>query len=210
MPHARGARPSDDAARVHVGDERRIREPAVGHARVGDVGHVQPVRRARPEPALHEVGPAARALGGTRGHGRASAAHAPDARFAHDPGDLVAADPGPSLRRQPGVHLPVPVHGREEVRADLHDVASRSLVTRGRAACRSFPEPSVAAWRDEPAVQGRGRDPADRPDPETIPILVDARGHQGRVGSGLAAKKPMPSSGCRSPRAVRRPPCAGA
>ena len=72
---------------------------------------------------------------------------------------------------------------------DLHDVASRSLVTRGRAACRSFPEPSVAAWRDEPAVRGCGRDPADRPDPETIPILVDARGHQGRVGAGLAAKK---------------------
>lgn len=66
---------------------------------------------------------------------------------------------------------------------------SQSLVTRGRAAYRSFPEPSVAAWRDEPAVQGCGQDPADRPDPETIPILVDVRGHQGRVGSSLAAKK---------------------
>ena len=62
-------------------------------------------------------------------------------------------------------------------------------MTRGRAAYGSFPEPSVAAWRDEPAVQGRGRDTADRPDPETIPTLVDARGHQGRVGSSLAAKK---------------------
>ena len=60
--HAGGARPSHDAAGEYVGDERSVAEPPVRHAHVGDVGHVQPVRRHGPEPALHEVGPAARAL----------------------------------------------------------------------------------------------------------------------------------------------------
>lgn len=39
------------------------------------------------------------------------------------------------------------------------------------------------------AGQRLGRDPADRPDLETVPASVDVRGHQRRVGSSLAAKK---------------------
>ncbi len=41
----------------------------------------------------------------------------------------------------------------------------------------------------ETAVQRFGQDPADRPDLETVPVFVDVRGHQRRVGSSLAAKK---------------------
>ena len=59
-------------------------ERAVGHAHVGDVGHVRPVRRLRLEPAFHEVGPAARALRRFGGDGRPAAAHAADSRFPHD------------------------------------------------------------------------------------------------------------------------------
>ena len=65
-------------------------ERAVGHAHVGDVGHVRPVRRLRLEPAFHEVGPAARALRRSGGDGRPAAAHAADSRFPHDVHHLVA------------------------------------------------------------------------------------------------------------------------
>lgn len=82
--HGGGARPSDDPAGEHVGGERRAAERAVGHAHVGDVGHVQPVRRLRLEPAFHEVGPAARALRRSGGDGRPAAAHAADPQFPHD------------------------------------------------------------------------------------------------------------------------------
>ncbi len=114
--HGGGARPSDDPAGEHVGGERRVAERAVGHAHVGDVGHVQPVRRLRLEPAFHEVGPAARALRLFGGDGRPAAAHAADSRFPHDVHHLVAADLGriPAPRRRPGVRLAVPVTAMKE------------------------------------------------------------------------------------------------
>lgn len=166
-------------------------ERAVGHAHVGDVGHVQPVRRLRLEPAFHEVGPAARALRRFGGDGRPAAAHAADSRFPHDVHHLVAADLGriPAPRQQPGVRLAVPVHGHEEIGMDLEDAAGQRLTPGGHAADGPGFEHAVAARRDEPAVQRSGQRPADRPDPETVLEFVDVSDHQRRVGSSRAAKK---------------------
>lgn len=166
-------------------------ERAVGHAHVGDVGHVQPVRRLRLEPAFHEVGPAARALRRFGGDGRPAAAHAADSRFPHDVHHLVAADLGriPAPRQQPGVRLAVPVHGHEEIGMDLEDAAGQRLVPGGHAADGPGSEHAVAARRDEPAVQRSGQHPADRPAPETVLEFVDVSDHQRRVGSSRAAKK---------------------
>ena len=160
--HGGGARPSDDPAGEHVGGERRVAERAVGHAHVGDVGHVRPVRRLRLEPAFHEVGPAARALRRFGGDGRPAAAHAADSRFPHDVHHLVAADLGriPAPRQQLGVRLAVPVHGHEEIGMDLEDAAGQRLVPGGHAADGPGFEHAVAARRDEPAVQRSGRHPA--------------------------------------------------
>ena len=189
--HGGGARPSDDPAGEHVGGERRVAERAVGHAHVGDVGHVRPVRRLRLEPAFHEVGPAARALRRFGGDGRPAAAHAVDSRFPHDVHHLVAADLGriPAPRQQLGARLAVPVHGHEEIGMDLEDVAGRRLVPGGHAADGPGSEHAVAARRDEPAVQRSGQHPANRPDPETVLEFVDVSDHQRRVGSNRAAKK---------------------
>ena len=166
-------------------------ERAVGHAHVGDVGHVRPVRRLRLEPAFHEVGPAARALRRFGGDGRPAAAHAADSRFPHDVHHLVAADLGriPAPRQQLGVRLAVPVHGHEGIGMDLEDAAGRRLVPGGHAADGPGSEHAVAARRDEPAVQRSGQHPADRPDPETVLEFVDVSDHQRRVGSSRAAKK---------------------
>ena len=176
---------------VHGGGARRVAERAVGHAHVGDVGHVRPVRRLRLEPAFHEVGPAARALRRFGGDGRPAAAHAADSRFPHDVHHLVAADLGriPAPRQQPGARLAVPVHGHEGIGMDLEDVAGRRLVPGGHAADGPGSEHAVAARRDEPAVQRSGRHPADRPDPETVLEFVDVSDRQRRVGSSRAAKK---------------------
>lgn len=87
------------------------------------------------------------------------------------------------------MHLPVSVHGHEEIRVDLEDVAGQRLMPRPHAADGTCFEHAVAARREKPAVQRFGKDPADRPDLETAFMLVDVRGHQRRVGSSLAAKK---------------------
>ena len=118
-------------------------------------------------------------------------AHAPDAKLAHDVHHLVAADLGPipALGDQLRVHLPVTVHGHEEIRVDLEDIAGQRLMPRPHAADGTRSEHAVAARREKPAVQRFGKDPADRPDPETASMLVDVRGHQHRVGSSPAAKK---------------------
>ena len=189
--HAGGARPSHDAAGEYVGDERSVAEPPVRHAHVGDVGHVPPVRRHGPEPALHEVGPAARALRRPGGRRRPAAPDALYAELAHDVHHLVAADLGriPPFGEQLGMDLPVSVHGHEEIRMDPEDVPGQRLVARLHAAGRPGLEHAVAARREKPAIRRRAQHPADRPDPETIPMRVDVRGHQGRVGSSRAAKK---------------------
>ena len=67
--HGGGARPAHDPPGEHVGDESGVAERAVRHAPVGDAGHVQPVRRLGLELAVHQVGPAARALRGPGGDG---------------------------------------------------------------------------------------------------------------------------------------------
>ena len=83
--------------------------------------------------------------------------------------------------------------------------ARQSLVARGHAAHGPGPEHAAAARREEPAIQRLGEDPAYRPDPETVLEFVDVRDFQRRAGSSLAAKKPTPSSGSRSPDAAPRP-----
>ena len=62
-----------------------------------------------------------------------------DAELAHDAQHLVAADRLriPALRDQLGVRLAVPVHGHEEIRMDLRDVARQRLMPRPHAAGRS-------------------------------------------------------------------------
>ena len=61
--HDGGARPAHDPPGEHVGDERGIHEAPIGHAHVGDVGHVQPVRRLGLELTV-QPGRALRGLGG--------------------------------------------------------------------------------------------------------------------------------------------------
>ena len=187
--HAGGARPAHDPPGEHAGDECGIREAPVGHAHVGDAGHVQPVRRLGLEPAVHQVGPAARALRGPGGDGRLPTPGALHAGPAHDVHHLVAARfPGiPALADEPMPHLAVSVHGGEPAGMDVHDVAGRRLVARPHAADGPWPEHAVAARRRGTAVRRFGQDLADRPDPETVPVFVDARGHQRRVGSSPAA-----------------------
>ena len=67
--HGGGARPAHDPPGEHAGDGCGIRGAPVGHAPVGDAGHVRPVRRLGLELAVHQVGPAARALRGLGGDG---------------------------------------------------------------------------------------------------------------------------------------------
>ena len=135
--HGGGARPAHDATGEHAGGERRAAERAVRHAHVGDVGHVQPVRRTGLELAFHQVRPSARALGGPGRHRGSAAAHAPDAEPAHDVHHLVAADLRGvlALGDQLGVRLPVPVHGHEEIRMHRHD--GRAPKPRGARPCGS-------------------------------------------------------------------------
>lgn len=103
---------------------------------------------------------------------------------------FAAQLPGiPTLAGELAPHLAVPVHGGELAGVDVEDVSRQRLVAGGRTARRPGLEHAVAARREKPAIQRPGQDPADRPDPETLPIFVDAGDHQGRVGSSLAAKK---------------------
>lgn len=173
---------------------------------------MQPVRRRRLELPFHQIRSSARVLRRFRRHRRPAASDALNAELSHDVHHLVASDFGriPALGDQPGMHLPVPVHGHEEIRVDLGDVARQRLVARPHAADGTRFEHAVAARRDEPAVQRFGQCPADRSDPETALEFVDVRDHQRRVGSSLAAKKPTPSSKSRSPAATARSPVAAA
>ena len=136
--HGGGARPADDPPGVHVGDERGVAERAVRHAHVGDVGHVQAVRRLRLELPVHEVGPAVRAFRRFGGGGLFPAPDTLHAELAHDVQHLVAADllGIPALGDQLGAHLPVSVHGHEEIRMDHEDVARQRLMTRPHPAGR--------------------------------------------------------------------------
>ena len=122
---------------------------------------------------------------------RLSTPDAPHAEPAHDVHHLVAARfPGiPALADEPMPHLAASVHGGEPAGMDVHDVAGWRLVARPHAADGPWPEHAVAARREETAVQRFGQDLADRPGLETVPVFVDARGHQRRVGSSPAAEK---------------------
>ena len=210
--HAGGARPADDAAGEHVGDERRVAEASVRHAHVGDVGNMQPVRRRRLELPSHQIRSSARALHRFRHHRRPAAPDALNAELAHDVHHLVASDLGriPALGDQLGMHLPVSVHGHEEIQVDLEDVARQRLVARPHAADGTRFGHAVTARRDEPAVRRFSQCPANRPDPETALEFGDIRDHQHCVGSSLTAKKPTPSSKSRSPAATARSPIAAA
>lgn len=100
----------------------------------------------------------------------------------------------PTPGDRPGMHLPVSVHGHEEIRVDPEDVARQRLAARPHAADGTRFEHAAAARRDGPAVQRFGRCPADRPDPGTALEFVGVRDRRRRVGSGPAAKKPPPSA----------------
>ena len=122
---------------------------------------------------------------------RLSTPDAPHAEPAHDVHHLVAARfPGiPALADEPMPHLAASVHGGGPAGMDVHDVAVRRLVARPHAADGPWPGHAVAARRGGTAVRRFGQDLADRPGLETVPVFVDARGHQRRVGSSPAAEK---------------------
>ena len=72
---------------------------------------------------------------------------------------------------------------------DCEDVAGQRLMPGGHAADGPRFEHTVAARREEPAIQRLSEDPAYRPNPETVPVFVDVCGCQRRVGSSRATKK---------------------
>ena len=145
--HRGGDGPADNSSGVCVGDERRVRERAVRQPHVGDVGDVQPVRRAGGELAPRQVEPAARPPSGDGGDRPAAAPNAPQTEFAHDAGDLVSAGLQgiPALVEQLTPHLAVPVHAHELVPVDRRDVTRQCLAARRHAAERPRLEGAVAA-----------------------------------------------------------------
>lgn len=162
-------------------------------------------RRIRPWRCHGSVSGSPRRPGG---HRRPSTPDALDSQLAHGPYHLVAADLTgiPALRDQPGVGLPMPMHSHEEIRVDLENVARQRLAARLHGAHGPVPEHAVASRREEPAIQRLGKDPADRPNPETTFMFVDVRGLQCRVGSSLAAKKAGAAPGPSPPRLSRSSP----
>lgn len=153
--HRGGDGPADNSSGVCVGDERRVRERAVRQPHVGDVGDVQPVRRAGGELAPRQAEPAARPPGGDGGDRPAAAPNAPQTEFAHDAGDLVSAGLQgiPALVEQLTPHLAVPVHAHELVPVDRRDVTRQCLAARRHAAERPRLEGAVAAGGQETAVR---------------------------------------------------------
>lgn len=78
-----GERPADDLAAEGVDHDRRI-EPALPGGVLGDVGHPQHVRLARPEAALDEVVGERRLVGGAPHALRTPAVGADEACFSHE------------------------------------------------------------------------------------------------------------------------------
>ena len=94
----------------------------------GDVGHVQASRSLGGELPVHQVRPAARASGGSRGDRVPSPTHPLDREGAHDVQHLVTPDPTPSPADQLTMDFPIPVHRHEPVRVDHHDVTGQRLM----------------------------------------------------------------------------------
>lgn len=134
--HGGGARPAHDPPGEHVGDERGIREAPIGHAHVGDVGHVQPVRRLGLELAVHQVGLAARARRGLGGDGRLPrlTPRMPSPRMMFITWSRPTFPGISALADELMPHLAVSVHGGELAGMDVHDVAGQRLVARPHAA----------------------------------------------------------------------------
>jgi hypothetical protein len=163
----------------------------------GDVGHVQASRSLGGELPVHQVRPAARASGGSRGDRVPAPTHPLDAEGAHDVQHLVAPDVRPALADQLTMDFPVPVHGHEPVHVHGANVTRQRLVTSPHPAGGTGFDLPVCSGGDEPAGRRGPRDRADRPDPEPVAMSVDVRDHQRRVGSSLEAKKPTPRKGSR-------------
>lgn len=100
----------------------------------------------------------------------------------------------PTPGDRPGMHLPVSVHGHEEIRVDPEDVARQRLAARPHAADGTRFEHAAAARRDGPAVQRFGRCPADRP---TLERLLNSSAYatvDAVSGQARPRKKPPPSA----------------
>ena len=106
--HRRCSAPADDHPRVHVGDERRVREP--GPCRhVGEVAHPQLVRSGRLEASVHQIRRPRRGPIRT-GRDRASGACRPaNAQLTHQPGDPILVEVDPMLAAHRGFHLAAPI-----------------------------------------------------------------------------------------------------
>ena len=114
----------------------------------GDVGHVQASGSPGGEPPVHQVRPAARASGGSRGDRVPSPTHPLDLEGAHDVRHLVTPDPTPSPADQLTMDLPIPVHRHEPVRVDHHDVTGQRLT--------ASTHPAGGTGFDPPASAARG------------------------------------------------------
>lgn len=99
--------PAHDHAGVHVDDERRV-DPALEGAHVGQVGHPEPVRRRRLEPAVDEVVRSVQAVVGAGGDLEGPApTGAGQAQVPHQPLDGAARHPD-TFTVELGPHLVSP------------------------------------------------------------------------------------------------------
>ena len=105
--------------------------------------------------------------------------------------------------------LPVSVHGH--VKSEWTGgcpgpaISWRACMRCGRPGPLNMAEPRGAINRESDAAPSI---PADRPDPETIPMRVDVAAIRAVSGRAAPRKKPTPSSKSRSPAAAPRSPPA--
>ena len=177
--------PADDHAGEDVDDESRVDEAGV-RLHVGEVGHPEPVRRWRPERALHEVVGAVLAVIGA---GRDLEGPAPtDARepeLAHEALDGAAGDAG-ALAVELGPDL-VGAVDREVLTVHAGDLFLQLLVTDEATRGQALLGHEVGVRGDLQAMLAEH--PADRLDPETVAELVDELDYLGCWRSSSAPKK---------------------
>ena len=193
--HRRGGAPPDDAPRVHVAHERAERHMGPGR-HVGEVDHPQLVGTRCGEVPLHQVRGASRSPLRAGGDESLVSAGAADVVGAHQPLDLTARHRTQlamlatclfSAQLVPNLAGPIQTTPDPRVAMDTanvpenHRVALRS--SRQQAALRRI----VGGRGDLAAVPGEH--PADRLDPEPVPVVIDERCHHGSRGSSSRAKK---------------------
>ena len=174
-----GDAPADDAPRVHVGDERRVGEPAP-RGDVGDVGDPQLVGSVGDEAALDEIGLGGWAIGGDRRASPPASGAAGQAHVAHQAFHRAASHPH-TVTVELAPHLAGPVDavvgGMDPSNRRLHGLVAE--VTLARLAPLGG---VVAGWGDLQHT-------TDRLDPETVPMSVHVADYLCERRSSSAPKK---------------------